>query len=107
MFNWYSVGLISVMALVTFMIRLFPVIVFKKRTPLWVIYLGQVFPYSIMILLFLYCLKDVNWLSSNGLASLIACMAVVLVHKWRHSTILSVATGTVVYMVLVQGVLAG
>lgn len=107
MFNWHSFLLVLIMSLVTFLIRLFPFVVFKKHTPDWVIYLGQVFPYSIMILLFLYCLKDVNWLSDNGLASVIACGTVFVIHKWRHSTILSIASGTMVYMILIQGVLAG
>ena len=37
-----------------------------------------------------------------GLAEGIAIAAVVLIHRWKHSTLLSIGTGTVLYMLLVQ-----
>ncbi|MBG9981187.1 branched-chain amino acid transporter permease [Facklamia lactis] len=106
MSNIHSLLLLLVMGAVTALIRFFPFIVFKNQTPLWVIYLGQVFPYSIMAILFIYSIKDIEFMSSQGLAALLACGAIFLVHKWRHSTILSILVGTAVYMILIQGVLA-
>jgi branched-subunit amino acid transport protein AzlD len=54
-------------------------------------------------LLVIYCLKNVNPLGgSHGLPELIAIATVVALHLWRRQMLLSIAGGTVLYMVLVQ-----
>ena len=58
-----------------------------------------------MMMLVVYCLKSVSLFSgSHGLPELLAILAVILVHKWKHNTLLSILIGTVLYMVLVQKV---
>lgn len=105
MFNWQAIVLVGGMAFLTYCIRLFPFILFKKHTPLWVIYLGQVFPYSIMAILLIYSVKDIRLDSQRPLAAIIAMIVVFILHRWRHSTILSILGGTLTYMILIQAVL--
>jgi branched-subunit amino acid transport protein AzlD len=56
-------------------------------------------------LLVVYALKDVNLLTgSHGIPELIAVIIVMAIHLWKRQMLLSIAAGTVVYMVLVQAV---
>ncbi|MGX7109593.1 branched-chain amino acid transporter permease [Facklamia miroungae] len=98
----HAVLLILIMAIVTISIRGLPFIIFKKHTPIWVIYLGQVFPYAIMTILLIYTFKDIAYTYQRSIATVLSCILVFILHKWRHSTILSILGGTILYMVLVQ-----
>lgn len=99
----YSLLLIAVIAAITALIRFLPFLVFRKHTPKVVLYLGEVFPYAIMGMLVVYCLKNVSFVSgSHGIPEAVSVLLVVLLHKWRHNTLLSIAAGTVCYMALVQ-----
>ena len=56
-----------------------------------------------MGMLVVYCLKSVSITKApHGLPEFLAIAAVVLVHKWKHNTLLSILGGTLLYMVLVQ-----
>ncbi len=95
--------LVSVMAVVTFLLRALPFLVFRGETPAYVSYLGEVLPPAIIGMLVIYCLKDVHWASSPfGLPELIAAACVVGLQVWRRNALLSILAGTAVYMVLVQ-----
>lgn len=75
----------------------------NKKPPAVVTYLGRVLPAAMMGLLVVYCLKGVSWLSApHGAPELIAIAAVAALHKWKGNVLLSIAGGTVLYMVLVQ-----
>ena len=79
----------------------------NRRPPAWVTDLGQLLPAAMMGLLVVYCLRNVAWLSApHGAPELIAIAAVALVHLWKGNVLLSIAGGTVLYMVLVQVVFA-
>ena len=68
-------------------------------------YLGRALPPAVFGLLVVYCLKNVSILKgSHGIPELIAIAAVVLLHLWKRQMLLSIAGGTVLYMVLVQTV---
>lgn len=99
-----SVAILAVIALVTAAVRALPFLVFRGREiPKTIKYLGDVLPTAIMVTLVVYCLKSINLLNGNhGLPELISVLAVVLIHLWRRNTLLSIAAGTVLYMVLVQ-----
>ena len=74
-----------------------------KQTPGFVQYLGRVLPAAVFGLLIVFCLKNVSLVSgSRGIPEAIGIAAVVLLHLWRKQLLLSVAGGTVVYMLLVQ-----
>ena len=79
----------------------------KKDPPAVVLYLGRVLPPAMMGLLVVYCFKNVSWLSgSHGAPELLASAAVVVLHLWKKNVLLSIAGGTVLYMILVQVVFA-
>ncbi len=105
MSDLHSGMLVAVIALVTLFLRALPFVVFsgKRRTPAFITYLSDVLPYAIMGMLVVYCLRGVDFLTApHGLPELIACVTVVGLHLWKKNTLLSIAAGTVVYMVLVQ-----
>jgi branched-subunit amino acid transport protein AzlD len=95
--------LIAVMAFTTILIRFMPFILFKKKVPETIKYLGNALPYCAMAMLVVYCLKDVRFDSLAGfLPELIAAVIVVLSYKWKHSAALSILLGTIIYMFLIQ-----
>ncbi len=59
--------------------------------------------FAVIGMLVVYCLKDATFTAySYGLPELIAIVGVALIHLWRRNTLLSVAGGTVFYMLIVQ-----
>ena len=71
----HDILLVLVMAAVTACIRFAPFVVFRKKTPEAVKYLGRVLPFAVMGMLMVYCLKDVTLLSwPHGLPEAI-CIA--------------------------------
>ena len=101
----YNVIMIAVTALVTMATRFLPFLIFgeNRKTPPLIDYLGKVLPCAIMGMLVVYCLKDVSFLSAPfGLPEVIGIVIVALLHLWKRNTLLSIISGTVVYMVLVQ-----
>ena len=103
--NLYSVLIVAVIAAVTALLRFCPFIVFhgKTETPKFVKYLGDVLPYSIMAMLVIFCLKGISFAKyPYGIPEIIASLAVAGLHAWRRSTILSIAAGTALYMLLIQ-----
>ena len=98
-----SLAIIAVTAAVTALIRFLPFLIFHKGTPNPILYLGEVLPFAVMGMLVVYCLKKTSFISAPyGAPELLAILFVVIVHKWRHNTLLSVAGGTICYMLLVQ-----
>ena len=89
----------------TMAMRFLPFVIFPagKPTPKYISYLGRVLPGAIFAMLVVYCLKNVSFVSSPfGIPELIAIIVVVALHLWKKQMILSMAGGTVVYMLLVQ-----
>lgn len=85
--------------------RFLPFVVFSSKRPTskYVQYLGKVLPGAIFGLLVVYCLKDVSIINySHGIPEAIAIVVTVLLHLWKRQMLLSIAGGTVVYMLLVQ-----
>ena len=101
--NLHSFLIVLVVALVTALIRFLPFLLFKSKTPKAILYLGKVLPPTIMGMLVVYCLKGVSFLSApHGLPEIIAVLVVVVLHKWRHNTLISITVSTAVYMLLTQ-----
>lgn len=96
---------IAVVALGTMLTRFLPFLLFPagKPTPRYVQYLGKALPGAVFGLLVVYCLKNVSLLSgSHGLPELIAILVVTGLHLWKRQMLLSIAGGTICYMLLVQ-----
>ena len=99
---------IAICAAVTFLERALPFLMFGKReVPGVVRYLGRVLPMAIMATLVLYCIKDISFAALAGWVPYLAGIAATaLLHLWKKNSLLSIAGGTAVYMVLVQLVFA-
>ena len=96
---------IVMISLGTMFMRFLPFLVFPagKPTPKYIQYLGKVLPGAVFGMLVIYCLKNVTLLGgSHGIPELIAIAVTVLLHLWKKQMILSMAAGTIVYMLLVQ-----
>ena len=98
-----AVLLVLAMSAVTILLRFLPFLVFRRRTPGYVAYLGRVLPPAIIGMLVIYCLKDVAPTARPyGIPELIAVACVVIAQIWRRNSILSILSGTAVYMLLVR-----
>ena len=96
---------IAMVVLGTVLTRFLPFLLFPagRPTPKYIRYLGTVLPGAVFGLLVVYCLKDVSLLTgSRGLPELIAIAVVAVLHLWKGQMLLSIAGGTVCYMLLVQ-----
>ena len=101
---WAAV-LVAVMAAVTMLLRFLPFWVFREHTPAYIAYLGKVLPSAIIGMLVVYCLRDISFSSAPfGLPELIAGAAVVGIYIRKRNTLLSILTGTAVYMILLRTV---
>lgn len=101
----HSIEIIAVAAIVTFIIRAIPFVAFggKREVPVTVTYLGKVLPPAIMVILVIYCIKGIHLLSgSHGIPELLSIAVVTALHVWKRNTLLSIAVGTIFYMILVQ-----
>lgn len=108
--NTHSILLVVIISVVTMVLRFIPMWVFGngQQTPKLIQYMGKVLPYAIMGMLVVFCLKDVSLIRPPyGILELIACMIVVGLHVWKRNNALSIVGGTVVYMILVQGLFCG
>jgi branched-subunit amino acid transport protein AzlD len=75
----------------------------KKPTPKYIQYLGKMLPSAALGLLVIYSYKDVSVPGgSHGIPELIATAVIVLLHLWKRQMLVSIAGGTIVYMLLVQ-----
>ena len=99
--------LVIILAVVlgTQLTRWIPFLLFpeNREIPQFVSYLGKMLPAAMMGLLVVYCFKSVSFTSTPyGIPELIASAVVVIMHLWRDNTLLSIGSGTVLYMLLVQ-----
>ena len=99
----YSIIAIFIMSSLTLFLRFIPFIIFANKTPKIIIYLGSILPYAIIGMLLIYCLKNINFLDKNKFfPELISIIVIIILHKWKHNTLLSISLGTLSYMFLVQ-----
>ena len=96
---------IALCVLGTMATRFLPFLVFSEKRPtqLYIADLGNALPSAVFAMLVVYCLKNVNLLSgSYGIPETVGIAVTILLHLWKRQMLVSVAGGTVVYMVLVQ-----
>ena len=95
---------IGLCALATIATRFLPFLIFsgRKKTPAFVQYLGRALPSAIFAMLVVYCLRSVDVAATFALPEIIALTVTVLLHLWRRQMLLSIAGGTVIYMLSVQ-----
>lgn len=89
----------------TMLTRFLPFVIFRpnRPTPRYIQYLGRVLPLAVFAMLIVYCLRNVSVFESNhALPEIIAIAVTIGLHRWRHQMLLSIAGGTITYMLLVQ-----
>lgn len=84
----------------TMLTRFLPFAVFRssRSTPRYIQYLGKVLPGAVFAMLVIYCLRNVS------LPELLAIAVTVALHLWKRQMLLSIASGTICYMLLIQSV---
>lgn len=105
MIRIHAALLVAIMSLITILLRFLPFLIWsgKRRTPKYILYLGNVLPPAIIGMLVVYCLKDISFASAPfGVPELLAAAGVVGLQVWRRNSLVSILGGTAFYMVLVQ-----
>lgn len=99
-----SILTIAAVVLGTMLTRFLPFLIFPegKKPPAYITYLGTVLPYAVIGLLVVYSLKDAIFTDLHGLPEGIALVFILVLHKWKKNTLLSIGLGTALYMVLIQ-----
>lgn len=85
--------------------RLLPFWIFPANRPIpeYIRYLGKVLPAAMFGMLVIYCYKNIDVLNGyHGLPDFLAGALVLGLHFWKKNMFLSIAAGTIFYMVLVQ-----
>lgn len=96
---------IAVVAIVTFLLRLLPFVLFgrQERPSAVLTSLNKLLPAAIIAVLVVYCLKNISFLqTATFIPELIAVAVVASLHLWRRNNLISIGGGTAVYMLLVQ-----
>ncbi len=89
----------------TILTRFLPFIIFneKRKTPEFIKYIGKYLPSAVFGMLIVYCLKNVNFTGGvHGIPELTAIFVTVVIHIWKRQMVLSIAVGTVCYMILIH-----
>ena len=100
-----QIATVALCVLATMATRFLPFLIFKpgKPTPAYIQYLGKALPQAIFAMLVVSCLKDVSLLQgSHGVPEALGILMTVALHLWQRQMLLSIAGGTVFYMLLVQ-----
>lgn len=96
---------IALCVLGTQLTRFVPFLIFNehRKTPAFVQYLGKVLPGAIFSMLVVYCLRSVSFRRySYGLPKLIGIFITAGLHLWKRNMLLSIAAGTITYMLLIR-----
>lgn len=103
-----SLLIIAICAGCTVLERALPFLVFRgRKVPDIISYLGRVLPMAIMTTLVIFCIKDISFAAVVGWAPyLIAIALTAALHWFFKNALLSIAGGTICYMLLVQLVFA-
>ena len=95
---------IGAVILGTMATRFLPFLVFPKgkTPPKFVQYLGKVLPCAAIGLLVVYCFKDAASSGTYDIPEILSVLLIIVLHKWKKNTLLSIGGGTALYMLLVQ-----
>lgn len=101
----YSIIIIAVIALLTYAARLFPFIIFGRgnKVPDIVIYLGEVLPPAVMVLLIFYCIRNISlFVYPYGIPEFSAILLTVILYLTVKNNLVAMISGTILYMILIQ-----
>ena len=82
--------------------RLLPFIIFANgKLPKLVKFYEKYLPYSLMAILFCYCLASVKFsVYPHGFPEIISLIVITLLHIWKKNIMLSLFLGTAVFLIL-------
>ncbi|MFD4511480.1 branched-chain amino acid transporter permease [Streptomyces sp. NPDC058457] len=104
----YLLLAVAVSAAVTWALRALPFTALASlRASSTVRYLGARMPAGVMVILFVYCLRDLPLTQPRVTAPLAALAVTVGLHLWRRNALLSIIGGTVVSVALASTLFAG
>jgi len=100
----YPLEAFAAMGVATFCCRLFPFLVPRKfQGDRHLRFIGNSLPAAVMLVLVVYCLKDVTLNAPPyGTPELLSVAAVVAIHLWRRNALLSIGLGTGLYLSLIR-----
>lgn len=96
---------IGLCVLATVLTRAIPFIVFaeKRETPAFIKYIGKYLPSAVFGMLVVFSFKNVDVLSgSHGIPELLASLVTIGLHLWKRQMLISIAGGTISYMLLIN-----
>ena len=101
----HALLMVLVMAVVTHLLRAFPFIVFgiTGKAPKIAVYLGKALSPAAIAMLVVYCFKGVDFtLPAKCIPEFVASAVVIALHLWKKNPLISIFSGTAVYMLLVR-----
>lgn len=103
----YAVAAVLVAAAVTWALRALPFAVLTPlRTSSTVEFLSARMPAGVMVILVVYCLRDLPVTDGRAAAPVLALAVTIGLHLWRRNALLSILGGTAVHVVLASTVFA-
>jgi len=96
---------ILMVVLGTAITRFLPFLLFPagRQIPRFIGYLGRTLPYAMIGFLIVYCLKAIDFTALRSvLPAALALAAICALHLWKRNSLLSIAAGTILYMLLVR-----
>lgn len=96
---------IGLCVLGTMTTRFLPFIVFNenRKTPEFIQYIGKFLPAAVFGMLIVYCLRNVSiFEGSHGIPEAVSILVTGALHISKRNMLLSIAGGTVCYMLLVH-----
>ncbi|MCC8167159.1 MAG: AzlD domain-containing protein [Planctomycetes bacterium] len=102
---WEQVVTIAMVVLGTMATRFVIFFIFSggRSTPDYIKYLGKMLPAAAFGLLVIYCFRNVSLFSGDHAVPELAAAALTAgLHLWRRNMLLSMAGGTIFYMVLIR-----
>ena len=99
--------IIAILALGTATTRFLPFVCFPnaESAPRYVHHLGKMLPTAAISILIVYCFRDIEFSATPyGIPEVVSVLFVAALHIWKKNTLLSIAAGTVIYMLLVQNI---
>lgn len=101
-----TLSAIAIISLITWVTRALPFLIFSgKKLPATIHYLGSVLPASIIVILVVYCMRNIDFSDFPfGAAELISITLMIGLQVWKKNNFLSILTGTACYMILIRTV---
>ena len=96
---------IGLCVLGTMTTRFLPFMIFNehRKTPEFVQYLGKYLPSAVFGMLVIYCLRNINiFQGTHGIPEFLAITVTCGLHIWKRQMLVSIAGGTIFYMLLLH-----